>query len=88
MFRNTVSALNLLEYPTLSELSRLGRSTLQVLRSLDILHESKGYGLHTELGLICFATKWKLIQLASIMVVTVLAEIAEISKSPNIQYQI
>ena len=29
------------DYLLLSELSRLGRSTLQVLKSLDMLHESK-----------------------------------------------
>ena len=49
----------------LSELSRLGRSTLQVLRSLDILHESK----------------------VSVIMVTVLAEMANIERS-NIQYRL
>ena len=42
----------------LSELSRLGRSTLQVLRSRNVTR-IQSIGLHTELRYIYFAAKWR-----------------------------
>jgi len=67
----------------LSELSRLGRSTLQVLRSLDILHESKVSVYIQNLGLYTLQPNG---EVTSIMV-TVLAEMANIERS-NIQYRL
>jgi len=64
----------------LSELSRLGRSTLQVLRSLDILHESKVSVYIQNLGLYTLQPNGEVNPIASIMV-TVLAE-------SNIQYRL
>ena len=62
----------------LSELSRLGRSTLQVLRSLEILHEAKVSVYIQNLGLYTLQSDGK---------VTVLAEMANIERS-NIQYRL
>lgn len=70
----------------LSELSRLGRSTLQVLRSLDILHESKVSVYIQNLGLYTLQPNGEVNPIASIMV-TVLAEMANIERS-NIQYRL
>lgn len=70
----------------LSELSRLGRSTLQVLRSLEILHEARVSVYIQNLGLYTLQTDGKVNPIASIMV-TVLAEMANIEKS-NIQYRL
>jgi len=56
----------------LSELSRLGRSTLQVLRSLEILHEAKVSVYIQNLGLYTLQPDGKVNPIASIMV-TVLA---------------
>ena len=67
----------------LSELSRLGRSTLQVLRSLEILHEAKVSVYIQNLGLYTLQSDGKVNPIASIMV-TVLAEMANIERS-NIQ---
>ena len=64
----------------LSELSRLGRSTLQVLRSLDILHESKVSVYIQNLGLYTLQPNGEVNPIASIMV-TVLAEMANIERS-------
>lgn len=73
-------------YLLLSELSRLGRSTLQVLRSLDILHESKVSVYIQNLGLYTLQANGEVNPIASIMV-TVLAEMANIERS-NIQYRL
>lgn len=70
----------------LSELSRLGRSTLQVLRSLEILHEAKVSVYIQNLGLYTLQTEGKVSPIACIMV-TVLAEMANIERS-NIQYRL
>ena len=51
----------------LSELSRLGRSTLQVLRSLDILHESKVSVYIQNLGLYTLQPNGEVNPIASIM---------------------
>ena len=73
-------------YLLLSELSRLGRSTLQVLRSLEILHEAKVSVYIQNLGLYTLQSDGKVNPIASIMV-TVLAEMANIERS-NIQYRL
>ncbi len=70
----------------LSELSRLGRSTLQVLRSLEMLHESKVSVYIQNLGLHTLQPNGEVNPIASIMV-TVLAEMANIERS-NIQYRL
>ena len=70
----------------LSELSRLGRSTLQVLRSLEILHEAKVSVYIQNLGLYTLQPDGKVNPIASIMV-TVLAEMANIERS-NILYRL
>lgn len=70
----------------LSELSRLGRSTLQVLRSLEMLHESKVSVYIQNLGLYTLQSNGEVNPIASIMV-TVLAEMANIERS-NIQYRL
>ena len=70
----------------LSELSRLGRSTLQVLRSLEMLHESKVSVYIQNLGLYTVQPNGEVNPIASIMV-TVLAEMANIERS-NIQYRL
>lgn len=73
-------------YLLLSELSRLGRSTLQVLKSLEILHETKVSVYIQNLGLYTLQPDGKVNPIASIMV-TVLAEMANIERS-NIQYRL
>ena len=70
----------------LSELSRLGRSTLQVLRSLEMLHEFKVSVYIQNLGLYTLQPNGEVNPIASIMV-TVLAEMANIERS-NIQYRL
>ena len=70
----------------LSELSRLGRSTLQVLRSLEMLHESKVSVYIQNLGLYTLQPNGEVNPITSIMV-TVLAEMANIERS-NIQYRL
>ena len=70
----------------LSELSRLGRSTLQVLRSLEMLHESKVSVYIQNLGLYTLQPNGEVNPIASIMV-TVLAEMANIERR-NIQYRL
>ena len=70
----------------LSELSRLGRSTLQVLRSLEMLHESKVSVYIQNLGIYTLQPNGEVNPIASIMV-TVLAEMANIERS-NIQYRL
>ena len=73
-------------YLLLSELSRLGRSTLQVLRSLEVLHEARVSVYIQNLGLYTLQPDGKVNPIASIMV-TVLAEMANIERS-NIQYRL
>ena len=70
----------------LSELSRLGRSTLQVLRRLEMRHESKVSVYIQNLGLYTLQPNGEVNPIASIMV-TVLAEMANIERS-NIQYRL
>ena len=77
---------NSVDFLLLSELSRLGRSTLQVLRSLEILHEAKVSVYIQNLGLYTLQPGGKVNPIASIMV-TVLAEMANIERS-NIQYRL
>ena len=77
---------NSMNFLLLSELSRLGRSTLQVLRSLEILHEAKVSVYIQNLGLYALQSDGKVNPIASIMV-TVLAEMANIERS-NIQYRL
>ena len=77
---------NSVDFLLLSELSRLGRSTLQVLRSLEILHEAKVSVYIQNLGLYTLLPDGKVNPIASIMV-TVLAEMANIERS-NIQYRL
>ena len=73
-------------YLLLSELSRLGRSTLQVLKSLEILHES-GVSVYIQnLGIHTLQPNGEVNPVASIMV-TVLAEMANIERS-NIVYRL
>ena len=74
------------DYLLLSELSRLGRRTLQVLRSLDILHEAKVSVYIQNLGLYTLQPNGEANPIASIMV-TVLAEMANIERA-NIQYRL
>lgn len=74
------------DYLLLSELSRLGRSTLQVLKSLDMLHESKVSVYIQNLGLYTLQPNGDVNPIASIMV-TVLAEMANIERS-NITYRL
>lgn len=70
----------------LSELSRLGRSTLQVLRSLEILHDAKVSVYIQNLGLYTLQPNGNVNPIASILV-TVMAEMANIERS-NIQYRL
>ena len=69
-----------------SELSRIGRSTLQVLKTLDTLHSNKVNVYVQNLGLNTLNEKKEINPLASI-IVTVLAEMANIERS-NIQYRL
>ena len=70
----------------LSELSRLGRSTLQVLKSLEMLHEA-GVSVYIQnLGIYTLQSNGEPNPIASIMV-TVLAEMANIERS-NIVYRL
>ena len=74
------------DFLLLSELSRLGRSTLQVLRSLEMLHESNVSVYIQNLGLYTLQPNGEVNPIASSMV-TVLAEMANIERS-NIQYRL
>ena len=74
------------DFLLLSELSRLGRSTLQVLKSLEILHEA-GVSVYIQnLGIYTLQSDGSVNPIASIMV-TVLAEMATIERS-NIAYRL
>ena len=70
----------------LSEISRLGRSTLQVLRSLERLHEAKVSVFIQNLGIFSLQADGTVNPLASILI-TVLSEFASIERS-NIQYRL
>lgn len=70
----------------LSELSRLGRSTLQVLRSLEKLHEAKVSVFIQNLGIYSLQPDGLVNPIASILI-TVLAEMSNIERS-NIQYRL
>lgn len=70
----------------LSELSRLGRSTLQVLRSLEKLHEAHVCVFIQNLGLFSLQPDGNVNPIASILI-TVLAEMSNIERS-NIQYRL
>ena len=77
---------NSVDFLFLSELSRLGRSTLQILRSLEILHEAKVSVYIQNLGLYTLQPDGNVNPIASILV-TVLAEMASIERT-NIQYRL
>lgn len=70
----------------LSEISRLGRSTLQVLRSLERLHDAKVSVFIQNLGIYSLQADGTVNPLASI-IITVLAEFSNIERS-NIQYRL
>lgn len=70
----------------LSEISRLGRSTLQVLRSLELLHEAKVSVFIQNLGIYSLLPDGTVNPMASIMI-TLLAEFANIERG-NIQYRL
>ena len=70
----------------LSEISRLGRSTLQVLRSLERLHEAKVSVFVQNIGIFSLQADGTVNPLASILI-TVLSEFAHIERS-NIQYRL
>lgn len=69
-----------------SELSRIGRSTLQVLKTLDALHSNKINVYVQNLGLNTLNENKEINPLASI-IVTVLAEMSSIERS-NIQFRL
>lgn len=77
---------NSVEYLLLSELSRLGRSTLQVLKSLDILHEANVSVYIQNLGLYTLQKDGKVNPIVSILI-TILAEMSNIERS-NIEYRL
>lgn len=73
-------------YLLLSELSRLGRSTLQVLRSLEVLHEAKVSVYIQNLGLTTLQPSGEVNPIVSILI-TILAEMSSIERS-NIVYRL
>lgn len=77
---------NSVKYLLISELSRLGRSTLQVLRSLEILHEAKVCVYIQNIGLYSLQPNGEVNPVASIMI-TILAEMSNIERG-NIQYRL
>ena len=77
---------NHVDYLLLSELSRLGRSTLQVLKSLERLHEAKVSVYIQNLGIYSLQPNEEVNPIASILI-TVLAEMGNIERS-NIQYRL
>ena len=79
----TIHSVN---YLLLSELSRLGRSTLQVLRSLEVLHEAKVTVYIQNLGLYTLQADGKVNPIVSVLT-TMLAEMGNIERS-NIQYRL
>ena len=79
----TIHSVN---YLLLSELSRLGRSTLQGLRSLEVLHEAKVTVYIQNLGLYTLQADGKVNPIVSVLT-TMLAEMGNIERS-NIQYRL
>ena len=77
---------NSVHFLLLSELSRLGRSTLQVLRSLEVLHEAKVSVYIQNLGLYTLQPDGKVNPIVSILI-TILAEMSNIERS-NIVYRL
>ena len=77
---------NSVKYLLISELSRLGRSTLQVLRSLEILYEAKVCVYIQNIGLYSLQPDGAVNPVASIMI-TILAEMSNIERG-NIQYRL
>lgn len=77
---------NSIHYLLLSELSRLGRSTLQVLRSLEVLHDAKVSVYIQNLGLYTLQPDGKVNPIVSILI-TILAEMSNIERS-NIVYRL
>jgi DNA invertase Pin-like site-specific DNA recombinase len=77
---------NYIDCLLVSELSRVGRSTLQVLKSLEILHESKVNVYIQNLNLYTLLDSGKINPMASI-IITVMAEMAAIERT-NIQYRL
>ena len=77
---------NSVHYLLLSELSRLGRSTLQVLRSLEVLHEAKVSVYIQNLGLYTLQPDGKVNPIVSILI-TIQAEMSNIERS-NIVYRL
>lgn len=75
-----------IRYLLISELSRLGRSTLQVLRSLEILHEAGVCVYIQNIGLYSLNENGEVNPVASILI-TVLSEVAAIERN-NIQYRL
>lgn len=73
-------------YLFISELSRLGRSTLQVLRSLEILHEAKVSIYIQNIGLYSLQPNGEINPVTSILI-TVLSEVAAIERT-NIRYRL
>lgn len=71
---------NSVNYLLLSELSRLGRNTLQVLKSLERLHEAKVSVYLQNIGLYTLQPNGEINPIASI-IVTILAEMANIERS-------
>jgi len=78
--------VNNVDYLLLSELSRLGRSTLQVLKSLERLHEAKVSVYIQNLGIYSLQPNGEVNPIASILI-TVLAEMGNIERA-NIQYRL
>ena len=76
---------NNIDFLLLSELSRLGRSTLQVLKSLEQLHEAKVSVYIQNLGIYSLQPNGEVNPIASL--ITVLAEMGNIERS-NIQYRL
>ena len=74
------------DFLLLSELSRLGRSTLQVLKSLELLHQAKVSVYIQNLGIYSLQPNGEVNPIASILI-TVLAEMGNIERS-NIQYRL
>jgi len=69
-----------------SELSRIGRDTLQVLKTLELLHDNKINVFIQNLGINTLTDKKEINPMASI-IVTVMAEMAKIERT-NIVYRL
>ena len=71
---------NSVDYLLLTEISRLGRSTLQVLRSLEILHNAKVSVYIQNIGLSTLQENGEINPIASI-IITLLAEFSAIERA-------